>query len=101
MEWNAIWQGALIGLSASVLGYLKNGVTKEKPFELTRASIKVVLGTCFGVVAGLTGRSFESIQAWGASAGLVVIIEQAIKGGWKNALGPAWASIKKAFTEAK
>lgn len=87
-----IGAGALAGLVAAFLGYLKSRDSAEK-FDPQAAAATAIVGAVVGAFAGWQKKDLTTIEDWGNTLPLVIAAELVLKVIWRKGAAPAVAGI--------
>lgn len=98
VDGNAIICGALFGLCATIVGWVKNG-GKLSGFQAKGLVLKMPIGVVVGMIAAYKGIGLESAEAWAGAIGLVTVIDGVVKAIIRR-FDPTWLSLEDAPAEA-
>lgn len=73
--------GVSLGILVGVSGYLKNVGEKFKSRKLMKT---VAVGAVVGGIASVLNVSYSQAEAWLATAGVIVVVENVVKSVWRR-----------------
>jgi len=91
IDTTAILNGALFGLCATIVGWVKNGGALSG-FQARGLILKMPLGIIIGAVAALKGIPFSDASVWAAGVGLVTVADGIIKAIVRRFI-PGWLDL--------
>jgi membrane protease YdiL (CAAX protease family) len=74
---SVVLKGAMMGVVATLLGWLKNQDVDK--FDFRGLALKVPVGFIIGALAAYKGIDFNSALDWATGIGLVTVIDQLVK----------------------
>jgi len=76
-NWNAIWQGAVQGVIATLIMWVKSPGSGK--FDIRGLAVKLPVGIIVGAVAGFRGQSFDDTMIWATNIGIIVVVDALVK----------------------